>query len=121
MDNERTQYWQNEDSAAYEYSPRYATFEFRAIVALDLIRHFGSVAGIYMDREDSAKRAVMELQTPGALVTRCFAIADAFVNKAENRGEIRKLPEKEKPAVKSLRQAEKDAINKDATKEDQTA
>jgi hypothetical protein len=47
-----------------------------------------------MDREDSGKRAVMELQTPGALVTRCFAIADAFVNRAENREEIRQIPEK---------------------------
>jgi hypothetical protein len=36
----------------------------------------------------------MELQTPGALVTRCFAIADAFVNRAENREEIRQIPEK---------------------------
>jgi len=89
--DERKQYW--EDPKESWYPNKHALLEVRSCMAWELVRAWGSIAGIYMDREDSGKRAVMELQTPGALVTRCFAIADAFVNRAENREEIRQLPE----------------------------
>lgn len=110
MSDERKQYWEEAEDTLGWGQRRRAILELRAAMAWELVMHFGSIAGVYMDREDSAKRAVMELQTPGTLVTRCFSIADAFVNRAENREEIRQLPEKQKPksALGALQRSIKD-------------
>lgn len=79
---DRKQYW---DQDALDGRIK---LEFRASIALGLIESFGSVAGKLSDGEDSTGRKNLTLQDPQELVTRCFAIADAFVDAAEQRGEL---------------------------------
>lgn len=77
------QYWRS------EVTGHGANLELRASIALDLIEHFGSVAGKRGEHDDNTGRATIELQTPSELVDRCFCIADIFVDTASKRGEIR--------------------------------
>jgi len=88
--------------------------EARAGLALMFIERFG-VIGTKTEGEDTAGRAKLELQSPTELVERCFQMADAFIERAEQRGEIRsaseevekaKLASAKKRAL-SLRQEEK--------------
>lgn len=65
-----------------------AYLELRAELALHLLRHFGAVAAETVG-EDSSGRGQLTLQAPHELVERCFAIADAFVDQCEERGEIK--------------------------------
>ncbi len=62
--------------------------ELRAMLAWELIHHFGSVAATD-GGEDSGQRAKLVLQTPEQVVGRCFEIADLFVIEVEARGDIR--------------------------------
>lgn len=62
--------------------------ELRSNIALGLIEKFGSVAA-KIQGESSDGRWKLALQEPQELVDRCFAIADAFVVKAEERGGVR--------------------------------
>jgi hypothetical protein len=64
-----------------------ARLALRATLAWELIGHFGIVAG-EPDGEDSAGRAKLATLDPRGLVARAFAIADAFVELAEARGEV---------------------------------
>lgn len=89
-ENRPKQYWKS----PMEYITKpHADLEMRASMAWELISHFGSVAAIYHGKEDRTGRAMLDLQSPEELVTRCFAIADAFANMAEERSEIRYFPE----------------------------
>lgn len=80
----KTQYW----PLPVTGQDRGYTLEIRSHMAWALINHFGSVAAID-DGEDSSNRAKIKLQSPVQLVARCFDIADAFVEAAESRGELR--------------------------------
>lgn len=66
-------------------------FELRAKLAWDLIFHFGSVAAKRPEGADPKNDPGLDLQTPQEVVSRCFAIADAFVDVAETRKAIRPL------------------------------
>lgn len=96
MSDGKQQYWPSDEP--YKHTGC-CTLETRASIALSLICQWGTVAGINMDREDKSGRAVMDLQPPEVLVERCFRIADLFVDQAEQRGEIKPLPEKEPKKV----------------------
>lgn len=71
-----------------EVVPFYGVYlELRSGVALRLLEHFGIVAG-KRDKEDTVGRAAYDLQSPAEAVARCFALADAFVDTAESRGDV---------------------------------
>lgn len=89
MDNNRKEYWKVPVFQGHAFD-----LEARSLIALDLINHFGSIAG-KVDGEDSAGRSKIELQNPTELVQRCFAIADEFVNECERRNSIRSYTEDE--------------------------
>ncbi len=59
------------------------------MLAWQVIERFAVIAA-QPGGEDSAGRARMDLQSPQEVVNRAFAIADAFVTAAEQRGEIRR-------------------------------
>jgi hypothetical protein len=88
-----------------EYWPRatsigpFYTAEVRAVKAWELIHGYGLVGGRIREAEDSAGRAVLEVMPPQEIVERAFAIADAFINMAEARGEIRHCTEEDEEAA----------------------
>jgi hypothetical protein len=59
----------------------------RASIALRILDHFAIIAATD-DGEDSRGRAKLKLNDPESLVYRAFSLADAFVRRAEERGEI---------------------------------
>ena len=88
------QYFQNEEERELTYG---INLEWRAAIALDLIRAWGTVAAKRGEVDDQTGRATTELQTPSELVERCFNIADYFVEWCEKRGDL-------KPATVSTRE-----------------
>lgn len=75
----------------------FCELEFRAEIAMRLISHFGAIAGKRPPGAPPGPDAGVELQTPEELVERCFAIADLFIAKCEERGAIRPISEEEQP------------------------
>lgn len=88
------EYWQKESDWQLNYD---VLFELRASIALDLLKHWGLVAG-KSDREDSSGRAICDLQNPEEAVTRAFNIAELFIQTAESKGYIKNIPLKVKAA-----------------------
>jgi hypothetical protein len=68
-----------------------ADLEFRASLALKLVEHFGLVAAKRPEGALDTTDPGVTLLQPEALVARCFAIADVFVDTAESRGAIRSV------------------------------
>ena len=66
-----------------------ADLEFRASLALKLVEHFGLVAAKRPEGALDTTDPGVTLLQPEALVARCFAIADVFVDTAETRSAIR--------------------------------
>lgn len=64
--------------------------ELRAKLAWELIHQYGVIAA-KPDGEDSGHRQQFVLQQSEELVDRCFAIADAFVERSEARQELRAI------------------------------
>ena len=62
--------------------------EARANLALVLMEKFAIVAGT-RGPEDSNGRAAYELLSPGEVVERAYALADLFMDRAEERGDVR--------------------------------
>ncbi len=81
------QYWENFTLSNMEKG---VARDLHTRLAWELIAHFGSVAADEAG-EDSQGRSKLRLQSPNELIERCFAIADAFVAKAEARGGIREV------------------------------
>ena len=73
--------------------------EFRANLAWGLLERFALVAANNPTREDSSGRAVHELLPAQEAVDRCFELADAFVDKAVQRKEIRQYTDAEQEAA----------------------
>lgn len=87
--NEKTQYW----PPTHAYDASGAQMELRASLAWNLIHHFGIVTAKPGEAEDSSGRNVLVNMSPEDTVARAFALADAFVDTAEARGEIRSQTE----------------------------
>ena len=62
----------------------------RASIAYQLIQQYALIAG-KSDGEDSANRQKYDLQHPEEIVNRAFQIADLFVAKALERGELKRV------------------------------
>ncbi len=62
--------------------------ELRGVITLQLIERWGQVAG-HISGEDSAGRAILDIQPAEDLVERACTIADLTVNALESRGWIR--------------------------------
>lgn len=82
---EKTAYWPDELNNSMNHG---IAVEFRAEIALGLIRHFGAIAAKF-EGEDSAGRNKMILLSPSDLVERCFSISEIFIAEAERRGYVR--------------------------------
>lgn len=91
---EKTQYWPTID-----HIPKMiATFELRSWVAWNLLSHFALVAA-KVSGEDSAGRAKIAEMTAEETVAKCFDLADAFVNTAEKRGEVKAFSDQDMGAA----------------------
>jgi len=91
-----------------DIGPGYVDLELRANIALRLIEQNTATIAGKTDGEDSAGRARVVLQPPGELVTRCFEIADTFIDTAEKRGDIRPASAEEwSPRARLRRSLEK--------------
>lgn len=66
--------------------------EMRSAFAWRLLEKYAIVAG-HVAREDSCGRSVTDLLPVPDAVDRAFALADAFVSRAEARGELRAITE----------------------------
>jgi len=74
---------------AIEVLPRWGIiFSMQADMAWDLIRQNTAIIAGRDGGEDSTGRQRMELQAPKELVTRAFAIVDAFIEMAETRNDM---------------------------------
>jgi len=74
---------------AIEVLPRWGIiFSMQADMAWDLIRQNTAIIAGRDGGEDSIGRQRMELQAPKELVTRAFAIVDAFIEMAETRNDM---------------------------------
>ncbi len=87
---QRRQYWSTPDNIGSVGS----TLELRASLAWQLLEQIGIALG-HKNGEDSAGRSTLNLLPADETVRRAFAIADAFVDAAEERGEIRHVTEED--------------------------
>lgn len=77
-------YWPTSDVQC----PNGVSLELRTKLAWELITHYGLVAGV-TKREDSSGRAILDVMDVPEVVSRAFALVDAFMALVENRGEIK--------------------------------
>lgn len=78
-------------------------FDSRAILATDIVKHFGVVACV-PDGEDSNGRQRMRLQTPDELVTRVCEIVDRMATAFTDRGWVLALPDVKQPVPREKKQ-----------------
>lgn len=105
---EKKQYY----TECVNFQPKFGIqWEMRSELAWGLVHHFGAIAG-KIEGEDKAGRAKADLQTPVELVDRCFAIADSFVERMEQREGFRPEMESEEQMKKigKLERIKNDAV-----------
>ena len=68
------------------------SLEARSSLALKFMEHFGVISA-RVAGEDTAGRSKIELMPVDELIDRCFAMADGFIDRAEQRNELRACAE----------------------------